>query len=197
MSLGLSGAAIPSNIAGRNLDDEALRPLFRRAGELGAFVFVHPHTVLGQDRLRRYYLTNLLGNPTDTAVAIASLIFGGVYDEVPNLVTCFAHGGGSFAALIGRWQHGASVRPEPHEFNARPPREYLPRIYVDSLTHDDRLRRFVLETVGADHMMLGSDLPFDMGDPDPAASVARLGLAASEQQQIEGETAARLLGVAG
>ena len=194
LAKGLRGVEIGTNVAGRNLDEPDFRPFFRRAAELGAFVFVHPMAVLGADRLSRYYLTNLIGNPTDTAVAIASLIFGGVYDEVPGLTCCFAHGGGTFPALIGRWQHGYAVRPEPKAAGARPPREYLDRIYVDSLTHDAAARRLALDLLGADHMLLGSDLPFDMGDPDPSGSVERTpGLAADDRRLIFGETAARLL----
>lgn len=196
--LGLRGVEIMTNVGGRNLDDPALRPFFRAAGELGAFVFVHPMQVLAPDRLARYYLTNLMGNPTETALAIASLIFGGVYDEVPGLTCCFAHGGGTFSALIGRWQHGYHVREEPKQFGARPPREYLPRIYVDSLVHDDRVCRHVIDTLGADHMMLGCDMPYDMGAPDPVDRIERLpGLSAADQQLILGDTARRLLRLEG
>src|SRR5215216_5808616 len=191
---GLKGVEIGTNVAGRNLDEPDFRPFFRRAAELGAFIFVHPGAVLGANRLSRYYRTNLIGNPTDTAVAIASLIFGGVYDEAPGLTCCFAHGGGSFPALIGRWQHGYSVRPEPQANGARPPRAYLDRIYVDSLTHDDGARRLAVDLLGADHMLLGSDLPFDMGDPDPAGTVDRTpGLHTDARRLIQGDTAARLL----
>lgn len=191
---GLRGVEISTNVAGRNLDAPELRPFFRAAAELNAFVFVHPMLVLGAERLQSYYLTNLIGNPSDTAVAIASLIFGGVYDETPGLTCCFAHGGGSFPALIGRWDHGYRVRPEPKEHIARPPRAYLPHIYVDSLTHDDRIRRLAIDTVGADHMLLGSDLPFDMGDSEPVSHIAsQPGLSDEDRQMILGETAKRLL----
>lgn len=193
---GLRGVEIGTNIAGRNLDAPDFRPFFRRAQELGAFVFVHPSTVLGADRLRNYYLTNLIGNPVDTSVAIASLIFGGVFDEFPQLTCCFAHGGGVFPAIAGRWQHGHHLRPEPSAITTRPPMEYLDRIYVDSLTHSDHTRRLALDLLGDDHMLLGSDLPFDMGDPDPAATIERMpGLNDSQRRRIMGETAARLLGI--
>jgi aminocarboxymuconate-semialdehyde decarboxylase len=191
---GLRGVEISTHVAGRNLDDASLRPFFRAAADLGAFIFVHPLAVLAPERLSRYYLTNLLGNPTETAIAIASLIFGGVYDECPALTCCFAHGGGSFSALLGRWQHGYEVRAEPHTNGARGPRAYLPRIYVDSLVHDDRITRLLIDTVGADHVMLGSDMPFDMGADDPVERIERVdGLSPDERAKILGTTARRLL----
>lgn len=191
---GIRGVEISTHVNGRNLDDPDLRPFFRAADEMGAFVFIHPLAVLAPERLSRYYLTNLLGNPTETALAIASLMFGGVFDDCPDLTCCFAHGGGSFAALLGRWQHGHAVRGEPHANGARPPRHYLPRIFVDSLVHDDRVCRLVIDTVGADHMMLGSDMPFDMGCDDPVDRIERLaGLSAAETASILGGTAAKLL----
>jgi aminocarboxymuconate-semialdehyde decarboxylase len=191
---GLRGVEISTHVAGRNLDDASLRPFFRAAADLGAFVFVHPLAVLASERLSRYYLTNLLGNPTETAIAIASLIFGGVYDECPALTCCFAHGGGSFLALLGRWQHGYEVRAETHVNGASDPRAYLPRIYVDSLVHDDRITRLLIDTVGADHVMLGSDMPFDMGADDPVERIERVdGLNPDERAKILGATARRLL----
>jgi aminocarboxymuconate-semialdehyde decarboxylase len=195
---GLRGVMIGTNVNGSNLDDPALRPFFRAAADLGAFVFVHPMVVLAPERLKRYYLTNLFGNPTETALAIASLIFGGVYDELPALTCCFAHGGGTFSALVGRWRHGYAVREEPHAFGARSPEEYLSRIYVDSLVHDDRICRHIIDTVGAGHMMVGSDLPYDMGSPDPVERIERLpNLSDSDKEQILGGTARRLLRLEG
>lgn len=190
MGKGLAGAEICTNIAGRNLDEPDFLPFFQRAAELGAFVFVHPSNVIGQDRLRRYYLTNLIGNPTDTCVAIASLIFGGVYEQAPGLTCCFAHGGGSFPMLLGRLEHGYRVRTEA----TRSPREHLPLLYCDTLTHDDRARRLLIDTLGAGHVLVGSDLPFDMGDEEPVKTVRSTpGLGEAEQEQILGETATRLL----
>lgn len=190
---GLAGVEICTNVAGRNLDEPEFRPFFQRAAELGAFVFVHPSNVLGMDRLRRYYLSNLIGNPTDTCVAIASLIFGGVYEEAPSLVCCFAHGGGSFPMLLGRLEHGERVRPEA----TRPPRAALPHIHCDSLTHDDRARRLLIDTIGADHVLMGIDHPFDMGDPQPVETVEKTpGLSDAEREAILGGTAVRLLRLA-
>jgi aminocarboxymuconate-semialdehyde decarboxylase len=191
---GLRGAEISTQVNDRNLDDPSLRSFFRAAADLGAFLFVHPLVVLAPKRLSRYYLANLLGNPTETAIAIASLMFGGVYDECPALTCCFAHGGGSFSALLDRWQHGYEVRPEPRINGARAPRDYLPRIYVDSLVHDDRVTQLLIDTVGADHIMLGSDMPFDMGADDPVERVERVGgLSPNDRDKILGATARHLL----
>jgi aminocarboxymuconate-semialdehyde decarboxylase len=191
---GLRGVEISTQVNGRNLDDLSLRPFFRAAADLGAFVFVHPLVVLAPERLASYHLVNLIGNPTETALAIASLIFGGVYDECAALTCCFAHGGGSFTALLGRWQHGYNVRAEPRINGATAPRDYLPRIYVDSLVHDDRMTRLLIETVGAAHIMLGSDMPFDMGADDPVQRIERLeGLTATDRDKILGGTARTLL----
>lgn len=187
---GLAGVEIGTNVAGRNLDEPQFRPFFQRAAELGAFIFVHPSNVLGMDRLRRYYLSNLIGNPTDTCVAVASLIFGGVYDDAPGLTCCFAHGGGSFPMLLGRLEHGFRVRSECE----RSPRDELSRIFCDSLTHDDRARRLLIDTIGADHVLMGSDHPFDMGDPQPVETVQKTpGLSEAEQTAILGGTAQHLL----
>jgi aminocarboxymuconate-semialdehyde decarboxylase len=193
---GMCGVEISTQVNGRNLDDPDLRPFFQAAEEMGAFVFVHPLVVLAPERLSRYYLTNLIGNPTETAIAIASLIFGGVYDQCPSLTCCFAHGGGTFASLIGRWQHGHEVRPEPSANHSRPPKDYLPRIYVDTLVHDDSILSHLIDTVGASQLMIGSDMPFDMGSSDQVERIERLaGLSDADREQILGGTARRVLGI--
>ena len=109
--LGLRGAEICSNINGKNLDDKSFVPFYTKLQQLDVPVFIHPSNVLGADRLRPYHLQNLIGNPSDTAVAAASLIFGGVLKEFPRLKFYLAHGGGSCPYLRGRWEHGWQVRP--------------------------------------------------------------------------------------
>jgi hypothetical protein len=131
--------------------DAQIREMNRQGIDLVAFTFVHPSAVLGSDRLCSYYLTNPIGNPVDTSVAIASLIFGDVFDEFLRLTCCFAHGSGVLPAIAGRWQHGHQVRPEPRSIATRPPLEYLDRIYVDRLTRSDHTRRLALELLGDDH----------------------------------------------
>jgi aminocarboxymuconate-semialdehyde decarboxylase len=194
MELGLAGIEIETNAAGANLDDPSLRPLFAAAARLEAVVFLHPLAVLAPERLRAFYLTNLIGNPTDTAVAVASLIFGGVLDALPDLKLVCAHGGGSTPALCGRWDHGARVRPELAHL-ARLPSDALRQLHFDSLTHSPLALELLVRTVGVDRVVLGSDYPYDMGDPRAVERVETAPfLDAAERQRILGENARRLLG---
>ena len=172
--LGLHGLEIGSNVGGTNLDSRAFAPLYAKLQELDVPVFIHPVEVLGADRLGLYYLSNLLGNPTDTAVAAASLIFGGVLEEFPGLRFYLAHGGGSCLYLRGRWEHGWRVRADVKVNTARPPGEYFGALYFDSLTHSVPALGYLVQSVGAERVMLGSDYPFDMGDPDPVKTVRSL-----------------------
>jgi aminocarboxymuconate-semialdehyde decarboxylase len=112
-NLALRGALIGSNVNGRNLDDPALEPVWEAAAELKAFILVHPVRVAGADRLTSYYLTNLIGNPLDTSIAIACLVFGGAIARYPKIAFCFSHGGGFIPYQTGRLIHGWQVRPEP------------------------------------------------------------------------------------
>jgi aminocarboxymuconate-semialdehyde decarboxylase len=191
--LEMRGAEIGTNIHGKNLDDPALAPVYAMAQELDVPLFLHPSNVLGQDRLADYYLTNLIGNPTDTAVAAASLIFGGVLKEYPRLKVYLAHGGGSCPYIRGRWEHGWRVRPEGKVRIQRPPSEYFSLLSFDSLAHSGPSLAFLLETVGAERVMLGSDYPFDMRDDDPVKTIASVPrLTDRERALVYGENARAL-----
>ena len=123
-TLGLRGAQIGSNIAGKNLDDPELEPVWATAAELGAFILVHPINVAGMDRLSSYYLNNLIGNPLDTTIAAACLVFSGVLERYPSLKICLAHGGGFVPYQAGRFVHGWHVRKEPKKKLPKPPTEF-------------------------------------------------------------------------
>lgn len=166
-SLHMRGLEIGTHIDGRNLDDSALEPFWQTVEELGVSVFIHPeHTA--NPRWPNYYLINLLGNPVETAVAVAHLMFGGVLDRHPNLRFWLAHAGGALPWLAGRMRHGWSVRTEPRAECSRDPLEILARnFWFDSLTHDAGTLRALIDRFGADRVVLGSDAPFDMADPDP------------------------------
>jgi aminocarboxymuconate-semialdehyde decarboxylase len=166
--LGLAGVEVGSNVNGANLDSPELFPVFEAAASLGAAVFVHPWEMAGRDRMTRYWLPWLVGMPAETSLAICSLIFGGVLERLPSLRIAFAHGGGAFPATIGRIVHGFDVRPDLCAVsNAVSPREYLRRIYLDSLVHDPLALRYLVDLMGADRIALGTDYPFPLGEARP------------------------------
>jgi aminocarboxymuconate-semialdehyde decarboxylase len=184
--LGLAGVQIGSNVNGANLDSPELFPIFEAAASFGAAVFVHPWEMAGRDRMTRYWLPWLVGMPAETSLAICSLIFGGVLERLPALRIAFAHGGGAFPATIGRIVHGFEVRPDLCAVsNDVSPREYLKRIYLDSLVHDPLMLRYLLDQMGPDRIALGSDYPFPLGEAHPGELIDSCG--------FPGETRARLL----
>jgi aminocarboxymuconate-semialdehyde decarboxylase len=192
--LDLRAVEIGTCPAGRDFDDPALFPFFEACADLDVAIFVHPATPLaGGERLNRYYFPLIVGNPLETALAISKLIFGGVLERLPDLRICFAHGGGAFPFTLARLNHGWHVRPEGPKAIPKEPREYARRIFVDSLTLAPRNLRFIIEELGADRVMIGSDYPFDMGDTDPLASLDATGLDPSMRRLIEGQTAAKFL----
>jgi aminocarboxymuconate-semialdehyde decarboxylase len=192
--LGLRGIQIGSNIAGKNLDDPELEPVWATAAELGAFILLHPINVAGMDRLGSYYLNNLIGNPLDTTIAAACLVFGGVLERHPSLKICLAHGGGFVPYQAGRFVHGWHVRTEPKKKLPKPPTDSLQRFYFDTIVHSKEVLEFLVGNAGADRVLLGSDYPFDMGTPDGVLQVRSLSLPASEQASILGGLAQTMLG---
>lgn len=176
-SLGLAGVQIGTHVNGWNLDDERVFPILEAAAGLGAAVFVHPWQMLGRERMGLYWLPWLVGMPTETALSICSLIFGGVFERLPDLRVAFAHGGGAFPGLIGRVEHGFNVRPDiVATRNERNPREYLGRFYVDSLVHEPGMLRYMIDLMGADSIALGSDYPFPLGEHRPGEMIESMGL---------------------
>jgi aminocarboxymuconate-semialdehyde decarboxylase len=194
---GVRGVYLGTNVNGHELSDPAFTPVFERCQEYELPLFLHPINVVGAARLAPFYLTNLLGNPFDTAVAAAHLVLGGVLDRFPRLQICLAHAGGALPYLFGRLQHGQRVRPEAHNKARRPFGAYLRRFTYDTITHSPEALRYLISVVGADRVMVGSDFCFDMGYERPRDIVTkRLGLKAADQLRILRGTAARLLGLA-
>ena len=192
--LGLRGMQIGSNIAGKNLDDPELEPVWAAAAELGTFILLHPINVAGMDRLGSYYLNNLIGNPLDTTIAAACLVFSGVLERHPSLKICLAHGGGFVPYQAGRFLHGWHVRAEPKKKLPKPPTDSLQRFYFDTIVHSKEVLEFLVGNAGADRVLLGSDYPFDMGMPDGVLQVRNLSLPAAEQASILGGLAQIMLG---
>src|SRR6185312_15623955 len=160
--LGLRGIEISSHVGGRELAEERFRPFFAAAQEMGVLLFLHPLGFTHGERLRRHYLNNLLGNPIDSTIAIAHLIFEGVLDRLPGLKLCIAHGGGYAAAYWGRLDHAWRARPDCRARISNPPSHYLRKLHFDTLVFDAAQLQFLLQTYGPDHLCLGTDYPFDM-----------------------------------
>jgi len=195
--LGLAGVQIGSHVNDWNLDRPELFPVFERAAELGAAVFVHPWDMLGADRMTKYWLPWLVGMPSETCLAICSMIFGGVFERLPELRVAFAHGGGSFPGTIGRIEHGFNVRPDLCAAdNAVAPSRYLGRFFVDSLVHDAAMLRHLVALVGARRIALGSDYPFPLGESEPGQLIDSLDeLSPGDRERMLGGTALEFLGI--
>jgi len=195
--LGMRGVEICSNVAGENLDAPRLLPFFRRVEQLDVPIFIHPHYVAAQDRLREYYLVNLIGNPVDTTIAAASLVFGGIMAKFQRLNVYLAHGGGTMPYICGRWQHGWEVRTEPKRLLDHGPSVDVRRFYFDTITHSPEALAYLVNTFGSDKVLLGTDYPFDMGDMTAVETVKALGLPAGQEQMLLGGNAARLFKLSG
>jgi aminocarboxymuconate-semialdehyde decarboxylase len=191
---GIRAIYLGTNVNGRDLSEPDFAPILARCEALRLPVLLHPFNVIGAARLGRFYLNNFLGNPFDTAVAAAHLVFGGVLDRHPKLEVCLPHAGGALPYLVGRLTHGQAVRPETKGVARRPFERYLRRFTYDTITHSPALLKFLIDSVGADRVMLGSDYCFDMGYARPVDVVTRrLHLSRADQRRILGATAARLL----
>jgi aminocarboxymuconate-semialdehyde decarboxylase len=193
-SLGFRGIEIMTHVAGEDLSAPRFRPIFARCEELGLVVFMHPDGFTEPRRFRNHYFANVIGNPLDSTVALHHLIFGGVLRDCPNLKLVAAHGGGFLPAYPGRIDHAASARPDCCEQLHRMPTTYLKRVYFDSLVYTRHQLEFLVEEYGADHILLGTDYPADMGEIDPIGFIeGAAGLDDAERRAVLGGNAARLL----
>lgn len=188
MKAGHVGVQIGSHVGGRNLDDPGIERFLAHCAAEGAAVLVHPWDMLGADRTTRYMAGWTVGMPAETQLAVVSLILGGGFDRLPPaLRICFAHGGGSFAYLLGRLENAWVHRDVARGVSARPPSQYLDRFFVDSAVFDERSLRLLIEVMGTDRVMLGSDYPFPLGEH-------RVGSLVRQSTSLDAPGRARLLG---
>jgi aminocarboxymuconate-semialdehyde decarboxylase len=193
---GLRGVIVNTNVNGADIADPRFEPFWSAAEQLGALVFIHPMGCALDGRLVPYYFSNVIGNPAETTIALAHIVFSGLLDRHPRLKICAAHGGGYFPFYIGRFDHGWTVRPEAKTC-ARTPSDYLGQIAFDSLVYDSRQLEYLIRMAGPSQIVLGTDFPFDMGVEDPIARLDTVaGLSAQDRRAICGGNAARLLGLA-
>ncbi len=173
-AIGLAGVEIGTNVNQLNLGEPQFFEFFKACEELGMAVFVHPWEMMGEKDMQKYWLPWLVGMPAECSRAICSLIFSGTLEKLPELRVCFAHGGGSFPATLGRIDHGFNVRPDLFTDNQHSPRKYLGRMYFDSLVHEAAKLDYLLKLVGADQIALGTDYPFPLGELEPGKLIGSM-----------------------
>jgi aminocarboxymuconate-semialdehyde decarboxylase len=192
--LGFNGVEICTSVNGADFDDPRFEPLLARFEELDLLVVMHPNGFSHGERLAAYYLINTVGMPLDSTVSISRMIFGGVLERHPDLKICVVHGGGYVPFYPARFDHAYHAREDCREFISRPPSTYLRQLYFDTMIFDPEDLAMLIERYGAEHVLLGSDYPYDMGEEDPVGFVKGVdGLGNKELALVLGGNAARLL----
>ena len=194
--LGIPGIQIGSNINNLNLNEDQFSNIWAACEELGMAVMVHPWEMMGREDMSKYWLPWLVGMPAETSRAIASMIFGGVFEKYPKLRVCFSHAGGSFLSTIGRIEHGFNCRPDlvavDNEVN---PREYLGKFWIDSITHDAQFLQYAIDLIGSDKICLGSDYPFPLGDLEIGRFIEEMKLPQKDLNNIMFQSTLDWLGI--
>jgi aminocarboxymuconate-semialdehyde decarboxylase len=196
LDAGLAGVEVPASVGGVYLGDPRFEPFWEVAAGAGALVFIHPTTRgFGDPAFAEHYLWNTVGNPLETTICAAQMTMAGVMERHPELRVLLAHGGGALSALRGRLRHAHNFQADAMARLREPPAESIRRFHFDSVTHDSELLRALVEFAGADRVLLGTDYPFDMADPNPVATIRGGGLDAADEAAILGGNAARILGL--
>lgn len=196
MQNGYKGVQIGSNINNLNLNETQFDEFFAACESLNAAILVHPWQMMGQEHMSKYWLPWLVGMPAEISRAICSMIFGGVFEKYKKLKVCFAHGGGSFLPTISRIEHGWDCRPDLVAIdNANNPKNYLGQFWVDSHVCDHKMLQYIIDLVGADKVMQGSDYPFPLGEAVPGELVRTAPLSNSEKEKVLGLSAKAWLGI--
>lgn len=194
--LHLPGVQIGSNINNQNLSDRSFDPFWEACEQLDMGILIHPWEMMGKQYMEKYWLPWLVGMPAETSRAICSMIFGGVFERFPKLRVNFAHASGSFLATIGRVQHGFDCRPDLVAIdNPVPPRSYLGKFWVDSITHDPTMLRYVINSIGSNRVGIGSDYPFPLGDLTIGGLIDEMNLAPLDKENLYFRSALAWLGL--
>jgi aminocarboxymuconate-semialdehyde decarboxylase len=195
MRAGHLGVEIGNHVGDKNLDDPGMVRFLQHCADQGAAVLVHPWDMMASQRMPKYMMPWTVGMPAETQLSVVSLIVSGAFDRLPkNLRICFAHGGGSFAFLLGRLENAWKHHPVARGVSQFPPSHYLNRFYVDSAVFDDRTLQFLVDIMGHDRVMLGSDYPFPLGEDRVGALVRRSRLSAEVQTKVLSCNAPKWLG---
>lgn len=193
--LNMKGVQILTNIDGAEVSDPRFAPFWARAEELGALVMIHPNGFSQGDRFHDYYFANVMGNPLETSLALAHLIFSGTMERHPNLRILGVHGGGYLPAYSGRIDHAWGARRDSRAGLPRPPTDYLRRMYFDSVVFTPDQLEYLVAHYGADHILMGTDYPYDMADYDPVEHIVSSGLSDADKAAVAGGSALKLLGL--
>lgn len=194
--LGMRGVEISTRVNDEELSADRLAPFFAKAEELGCLIFIHPEGFSHPQRLTNHYFVNLVGHPVESTLAIGHLIFGGVLDRYPGLKICIAHGGGYVPAYAGRMDHGHRARADCRVNIDRSPSQYMKKLYFDTMVFEPDQLAYLIEKFGADHVLLGTDYPYDMGENNPLDLVAKVeSLDPKTSAAICGGNAVSLLGL--
>jgi len=192
------GVQIGNHVGNKNLDDPGIVTFLHHCADEGAAVLVHPWEMLGAERMPKYMMPWTVGMPAETQLALVALILSGAFDRLPStLRICFAHGGGSFAFLLGRLENAWHHHPVAHGECQYPPSHYLNRFYTDSAVFDQRALQFLVETIGGDQVMLGSDYPFPLGEERVGSLIRQSDLAQPTKAKLLSMNATRFLNLAG
>ena len=192
--LGFKGVEINSQVDGDDLSAPRLEPFWANVEEMGVVVFIHTAGFTHPDRLKEHYFLNLIGHPIEASIAVSHLIFDGVMERHPGLKIVVSHGGGYLPSYAGRMDHAYHARADVREGLPHPPTHYLRRFYFDTVVFEPDQLEFLIQKYGADHILLGTDYPYDMGEEDPVGLLQRVdGLSADQFAAVRGRNAANLL----
>ena len=193
---GMRGVEISTNVEGAELSRAGLDKFFSKVEELDMLIFLHPLGTSEGSRMRDHYFTNLMGHPLESALAVGHLVFDGYLEQYPGLKICVAHGGGFIPSYWGRFDHPYPTRADVRGSLPHPPSHYVKKLYFDTVVFSEMQLRHLIEAWGADHILMGTDYPYDMAEPDPVGQVDSVeGLSTADKAQVWGGNAQRLLGI--